>query len=63
MILVYEICILGSSRSEIINELNERGFKAKVGTMFKVISIHSILTHRINLQLIMQCLQELKVDV
>lgn len=43
--LIYEMSIAGNSRSEIINELNERGFKTKVGTMFKVNSIHSILTN------------------
>lgn len=43
--LIYEICIAGYSRSEIINELNERGFKTKVGTIFKTNSIHSILTN------------------
>lgn len=43
--LIYEMCIAGSSRSEIINELNERGFKTKVGTIFKTNSIHSILTN------------------
>lgn len=43
--LIFEMCIAGSSRSEIINELNERGFKTKVGTIFKTNSIHSILTN------------------
>lgn len=43
--LIYEMSIAGNSRSEIINELNERGFKTKVGTVFKVNSIHSILTN------------------
>lgn len=43
--LIYEMSIAGSSRSEIINELNERGFKTKIGTVFKANSIHSILTN------------------
>lgn len=41
--LIYQMTIDGYSRSAIINELNERGYKTKINTMFKVNSIHSIL--------------------
>lgn len=43
--LIYQMTIDGHSRSEIINELNERGYKTKINTMFKVNSLHSILTN------------------
>lgn len=43
--LIYKMTIDGHSRSEIINELNERGYKTKINTMFKVNSLHSILTN------------------
>lgn len=35
----------GYSRSDIINELNDRGYNTKIGTMFRVNSLHSILTN------------------
>ena len=43
--LIYEMCIAGHSRSEMIDELNARGFKTKLGTVFRPNSIHSILTN------------------
>lgn len=45
MKLIYEMTIEGYSKSKIIDELNARGCKTKVGSMFKVNSIHSVLTN------------------
>lgn len=43
--LIFDMYIAGYSQSEMVNELNERGFKTKLGTIFKSNSIHSILTN------------------
>lgn len=43
--LIYEMTIEGYSKSKIIDELNARGCRTKVGSMFKVNSIHSVLTN------------------
>lgn len=43
--LIFEMYITGYSQSDMVNELNERGFKTKLGTIFKTNSIHSILTN------------------
>ncbi|MEO2679718.1 recombinase family protein, partial [Clostridium butyricum] len=43
--LIFKMTIEGYSRGEIIKELNERGFKTKLGTVFRPNSIHSILTN------------------
>lgn len=43
--LIFKMTIDGYSRGEIIKELNERGFKTKLGTVFRPNSIHSILTN------------------
>ena len=43
--LIFKMTIDGYSRGEIIKELNERGFKTKLGTTFRPNSIYSILTN------------------
>ncbi|NFO67018.1 recombinase family protein [Clostridium botulinum] len=43
--LIYQMTIDGNTRGEIIKELNERGYKTKLGTIFRSNSIHSILTN------------------
>ena len=43
--LIFDMYTTGYSQSEMVNELNERGFKTKLGTVFKSNSIHSILTN------------------
>ena len=43
--LIFQMTIDGNTRGEIIKELNERGYKTKLGTMFRTNSIHSILTN------------------
>ena len=43
--LIFDMYTTGYSQSEMVNELNERGFKTKLGTIFKSNSIHSILTN------------------
>lgn len=43
--LIFQMTIDGSTRGEIIKELNERGYKTKLGTAFRPNSIHSILTN------------------
>ena len=43
--LIFDMYILGYTQSEMVNELNARGFKTKVGAIFKANSIHSVLTN------------------
>lgn len=43
--IIYEMFILGYSRREITRELNERGYKTKIGTEFKINSIDSIINN------------------
>ncbi|WP_294406142.1 recombinase family protein [uncultured Clostridium sp.] len=43
--LIFQMTIDGNTRGEIIKELNERGYKTKLGTAFRPNSIHSILTN------------------
>ena len=43
--LIFQMTIDGSTRGEIIKELNERGYKTKLGTAFRPNSIYSILTN------------------
>lgn len=43
--LIFEMYISGYTQTQVVDELNSRGFGAKVGTMFRVNSIHSILTN------------------
>ena len=43
--LIFEMYTTGYSQSKMVNELNERGFKTKLGTVFRANSIHSILTN------------------
>ncbi|WP_027400085.1 recombinase family protein [Anaerovorax odorimutans] len=43
--LIFDMILLGKSHSKIIDELNARGYKTKIGTMFKSNSIYSIITN------------------
>ena len=43
--VIYKMTIDGYTRGEIIDELNARGFKTKLGTLFRSNSLHSILTN------------------
>lgn len=43
--LIFDMYISGYTQGDMVNELNSRGFKTKIGTMFKSNSIHSILTN------------------
>lgn len=43
--LIFDMYISGYTQAQMVNELNARGFKTKVGSMFKSNSIHSILTN------------------
>lgn len=44
--LIFDMYISGYTQSQMVDELNARGFRTKVGTMFRVNSIHSILTNK-----------------
>ena len=37
--------ISGYTQSQMVNELNERGYKTKIGSVFRSNSIHGILTN------------------
>ena len=43
--LIFDMYISGYTQSEMVNELNARGFKTKVGAIFRANSIHSVLTN------------------
>ena len=43
--LIFDMYISGYTQSEMVNELNARGFKTKVGSIFRANSIHSVLTN------------------
>lgn len=43
--LIYEMYVTGYTQSQMVDELNARGFKTKVGAMFKSNSINSVLSN------------------
>lgn len=43
--LIFDMYISGYTQSEMVKELNARGFKTKVGAIFRANSIHSVLTN------------------
>lgn len=43
--LIFDMYISGYTQSEMVNELNERGYKTKLGTVFRSNSIQSILAN------------------
>lgn len=43
--LIFDMYISGYTQSQMVDELNARGFRTKAGTTFRINSIHSILTN------------------